>query len=38
MEDILPAMDADARIANSDDFTWEDRVIEAQRRIRQIKL
>ena len=38
MEDILPAMDADGRIENSDNFTWEDRVIEAQRKVRTITL
>ncbi len=38
MEDILPAMDADGRIENSDNVTWEDRVIEAQRKVRTITL
>ncbi len=38
MEDIIPAMDAAGRIDNSDDFTWEDQLIAAQRRIREVKL
>jgi len=33
--DILPAMDADGRIPNSDAVTWEDEVIAAQRSIRE---
>jgi nucleoside-diphosphate-sugar epimerase len=35
IEDILPAMDADGRIPNSDEITWEDEVIAAQKRIRE---
>ena len=39
LEDIIAAMDAEpGRIANSDDFRWEDEVIAAQRRIRDVKL
>jgi nucleoside-diphosphate-sugar epimerase len=38
MEDILAVMDAAGRIDDSDHFTWEDRIIEAQRRVRQTKL
>lgn len=34
IEDILAAMDADGRIPNSDDITWEDEVIAAQRSVR----
>jgi len=32
---VIEAMDADGRIPDSDQITWEDRVIEAQRRVRQ---
>ena len=38
MEDILPVMDAEGRIDNSDDFTWEDNLIAAQRKIRDVTL
>ncbi|MBL8160617.1 MAG: NAD-dependent epimerase/dehydratase family protein [Anaerolineae bacterium] len=34
MRDILAAMDADGRVPNSDELTWEDRIIAAQRRVR----
>ncbi len=34
IEDILVAMDADGRIPNSDDITWEDAVIAAQKSVR----
>src|SRR5690606_6798488 len=38
MIDILAAMDAAGRIDDSDHFTWEDRIIEAQRKVRQTKI
>lgn len=38
MEDIIPVMDAEGRIDNSDDFTWEDNLIAAQRRVRSVTL
>lgn len=34
MRDILAAMDADGRVPNSDELTWEDRIIAAQRQVR----
>lgn len=38
MIDIIAALDAEGRIDDSDAVTWEDEVIAAQRRIRDIKL
>jgi nucleoside-diphosphate-sugar epimerase len=38
MEDIIPVMDAEGRIDNSDDVQWEDQLIAAQRRIRATTL
>ena len=38
LEDIIPAMDADGRIVDSDTVTWEDELITAQRRIRDLRL
>ena len=38
MEDIIPVMEAEGRIDNSDDFTWEDNLIAAQRRVRDVTL
>lgn len=36
--DILAAMDRDGRVPNSDDQTWEDAIIAAQRGVRQHRL
>jgi hypothetical protein len=33
--DIIEAMDAEGRIPNSDGVTWEDKLIAAQRAVRQ---
>ena len=35
---LIEAMDADGRIPNSDELSWEDELIEAQRRVGQLKL
>jgi nucleoside-diphosphate-sugar epimerase len=35
MAEILNAMDADGRIPNSDEITWEDAIIAAQRQVRK---
>ena len=35
---VIEAMDADGRIPNSDDMRWEDQIIEAQRRVKEIQL
>jgi nucleoside-diphosphate-sugar epimerase len=37
MRDIIPQMEAAGRIEDSDQFTWEDDIIAAQRRIREIQ-
>jgi len=34
MAEVIEAMDRDRRIPNSDDYTWEDEIIAAQRRVR----
>jgi hypothetical protein len=36
--DIIPAMGADGRIVDSDTVTWEDDLIAAQRRVRELRL
>jgi len=38
LADIIPAMDADGRIVDSDTVTWEDDLIAAQRRVRELRL
>jgi nucleoside-diphosphate-sugar epimerase len=36
MAEVIAAMDRDGRIPNSDEITWEDEIIAAQRKIRSI--
>ena len=36
MVEVIAAMDRDGRIPNSDEITWEDEIIAAQRKIRSI--
>jgi nucleoside-diphosphate-sugar epimerase len=36
IEDIIPVMEAEGRVDNSDEVTWEDDIIAAQRKVRQI--
>ena len=38
MQRVIEAMDRSGRIPNSDDLPWEDRLIEAQRCVRNVKL
>lgn len=38
MQRVIDAMDRSGRIPNSDELLWEDRVIEAQRKVRGVKL
>jgi nucleoside-diphosphate-sugar epimerase len=35
---VIEVMDAEGRIPDSDELTWEDELIEAQRRVGQLKL
>ena len=38
MARVIEAMDRDGRVGNSDDEPWEDRLIEAQRRVGEVKM
>ena len=38
LRSVIEAMDREGRIPNSDELTWEDRIIEAQQRVRQVEL
>ena len=38
LRSVIEAMDGEGRIPDSDDMTWEDRIIEAQQRVRQVDL
>lgn len=38
MTRVLEAMDSEGRVPNSDDTDWEDRLIAAQRRVREVTL
>ncbi len=38
LRSVIEVMDAEGRVPNSDDETWEDRIIEAQRAVRGLSL
>ena len=37
MRQVIDGMDGDGRIPNSDEADWEDRIIAAQRKVRQCR-
>lgn len=38
MRQVIDVMDRDGRIPNSDDLVWEDRIISAQRKVREVNI